>query len=51
MTEPKLRPFGAVRIPVFYRLGVICPRCGRVLRNEQGLAGHRRLKHGGGRHA
>ena len=51
MPEPRLRPFGALRLPLFTRVGVPCPPCLRVFRNEQGLAGHRYHRHGGGRHA
>ena len=49
MSEPKLRLFGALRLPVFIRVGAPCPSCGRVFRNEQGLAGHRFHRHGGRR--
>jgi hypothetical protein len=38
----KLQPLNG---PIFYRFGVVCPLCRKVLRNEQGLAGHRFLKH------
>ena len=47
MTEPKLR---LLQPSIFYRLGVSCPACRRVFRNEQGLAGHRYHRHGGRRH-
>jgi hypothetical protein len=50
MSEPKLRPLGVLRVPVYYRLGAPCPRCGRVFRNEQGLGSHRIHRHGGSRH-
>lgn len=46
MTEPRLQPFGAVRLPLFIRLGAPCPECLRVFRNEQALGSHRHYKHG-----
>lgn len=51
MSEPKLRAFGALRLPVFIRVGAPCPDCLRVFRNEQGLAGHRYHQHGRRGHA
>lgn len=50
MIEPKLRPFGVLQVPVYYRLGAPCARCGRVFRNEQGLGSHTHYRHRGRTH-